>query len=242
MCIVDLKSKNANFYCWTENQAGRGSVEIGSALISFLNKLIIPQDINKLKLFCDGCGGQNKNSYIVHALIFWLLKNSPKHLLEIILTFPVRGHSYLPADRVFGRLEKRIKQHPIIVTKEEYAAHYSNFGKVHMLDEEWKLYNIKNLESSFQKVESIQSKKRIIIKKVQVRRKLECHVKTFRYYNYESGTEKFQNLIKKGKNYQSIKLTELKTGHVISEEKKKDVSKLLSNMYGEEWTSNPDLE
>ncbi|XP_045504864.1 uncharacterized protein LOC123701432 [Colias croceus] len=102
-CIVDLKSKKPTFFTWNETQASRGSVEIGSALYTYLNGLDIPAEITTLRLFCDGCGGQNKNNHIIHMLLFWLHNNAPPHLRQINLTFPVRGHSFLPADRVGWR-------------------------------------------------------------------------------------------------------------------------------------------
>ena len=63
----------------------------------------------------------------------WLLKKSSETLLEILITFPVRVHSYLPADRVFSRVENHLKQYETVATKEEYAKLYSNFGKENFL-------------------------------------------------------------------------------------------------------------
>lgn len=44
-----------------------------------------------LRLFCDGCGVQNKNLHIIHCLMFWLVNESPENIKEIYLTFPVRA-------------------------------------------------------------------------------------------------------------------------------------------------------
>lgn len=115
--VVDMNAKSPTFYTWTEDQATRGSNEIGSALLCHLDSLDIPSNVDNIRLFCDGCGGQNKNSHILHALMYWLIKKSPNHLTTIQITFPVRGHSYLPADRVFGRVEKELKQYPNIYLK-----------------------------------------------------------------------------------------------------------------------------
>ena len=40
--------------------------------------------------------------------------------LDISYTFPVRGHSFLPADRIFGRVEREIKTVDTISLPEEY--------------------------------------------------------------------------------------------------------------------------
>ena len=99
-CITDVENKNPQFYVWTENEAGRGSIEVSSALCDFLEKLEFSPQTDNLRLFADGCGGQNKNVHIVHALACYL------RLKRITLFFPVRGHSFLPAARVFGVIEK----------------------------------------------------------------------------------------------------------------------------------------
>ena len=68
-CVVDVDAKLPNFYVWTENLASRGSNEVGSALLHFLKHAQLNESLTKICLFCDGCGGQNKNSHILHMLI-----------------------------------------------------------------------------------------------------------------------------------------------------------------------------
>lgn len=107
-CCVAMTSRNPTFYSWTENLAGRGSEQIGSALLNYLDPLEL-KEIKVLRLFCDGCGRQNKNSHVVHALFYWLKEKSPQNLLKIIMYFPVRGHSFLPADSLRPCREKIAK-------------------------------------------------------------------------------------------------------------------------------------
>ncbi|CAH1366613.1 unnamed protein product [Tenebrio molitor] len=83
--------------------------EISSALTDFLQKAAIDDNVTDIRLFADGCGGQNKNQHVVHALTYWLQKESPQFVKRITMHFPVRGHSYLPADRVFGQVEKKLR-------------------------------------------------------------------------------------------------------------------------------------
>lgn len=89
-CCVAMSSRDPSFYVWTENLAGRGSTEIGSALLNYLDSLHYDCNISTIRLFCDGCAGQNKNSYIIHTLMFWLKNRSSETVREIIITFPVR--------------------------------------------------------------------------------------------------------------------------------------------------------
>lgn len=96
-----MSSNDSTFYTRTEDLAGRGSVEVSSALLTHLDSLTY-KDVTFLRLFCDGCGGQNKNSHLIPALYYWLKVKSPPGLQEVQLIFPVRGHSFLPTDRAFG--------------------------------------------------------------------------------------------------------------------------------------------
>lgn len=53
---------------------------------------------DKIYLFSDSCGGQNKN-YLILSFLSLLSK---KLQLEIQHIYPVRGHSYCSCDRNFG--------------------------------------------------------------------------------------------------------------------------------------------
>lgn len=193
-CVVGKDTRNPLFYTWTELEANRGATEIGSALLNFLNTHDF-EGINCIRLFCDGCGGQNKNSHIVHVLLFWLQQLSPENLKQIQLGFPVRGHSFLPADRVFGRVEKELRRHPIITTPEEYIEYYSQFGQVKKLGSDWKLYDIKELQTVFGKIKNIQTLKRItFVKNTNNRNKLQCHIQTFENYKFTPDNEKNSKL------------------------------------------------
>lgn len=164
LCITDIDTQHPYFYVWTENMAKRGSTEISSALLSHLDYLDL-NEIEVLRLFADGCGGQNKNSHVIHTLIFWLKNHAPSNLDKIIVTFPVRGHSYLPADRVFGRVEKDLRKKPLLLRPQEYHEIYAKHGKVKVLSEDWNLFDIKGLETHYKKLECIRDAKRVIIKK-----------------------------------------------------------------------------
>lgn len=165
LCFVSMDSRNPRFYQWSEDQGGRGATEVGSALLHHLNSLNL-EGKKMLRLFCDGCGGQNKNSHIVHCLMFWLVNESPDNIKEFFLTFPVRGHSFLPADRVFGRVEKEVKTVPVITQKEEYQTIYKRHGVVLLLGEDWGLKDVKSLEAYYKKLEGMRELKRVHLKKI----------------------------------------------------------------------------
>ena len=65
--LITLLQKHnlSHFYVWTEDQTGRGSVEVASGLCDLLEKFEFPLENNSLRLFADGCGGQNKDAHVV---------------------------------------------------------------------------------------------------------------------------------------------------------------------------------
>ncbi|KAK4882722.1 hypothetical protein RN001_006041 [Aquatica leii] len=212
-CCVSMSSRHPTFYVWTEDLAGRGATQIGSALLQHLKNLNY-KDINLIRLFCDGCGEQNKNSHIIHTLMYWLKNKAPENVVEIIITFPVRGHSFLPADRSFGRVEKILNKNPVITCKEKYVEIYSEVGSIKSLGTDWQMYDIKELEKVYKKIKGISECKRI-------------------------GLKKFMN--KKMKLLLNMQLSRLPLGNSIPDKKKLSLSHLMKQHFGEEWQCRQNL-
>ena len=94
---------------------------ISSALCHYLT--MASNDISNckdLRLFSDSCYGQTKNINLLSMLFSW--KAQLKGNFNITYTFPVRGHSFLPADRVFGRIDQNLKSKNTILMPEEYVS------------------------------------------------------------------------------------------------------------------------
>nr|CAH7757749.1 unnamed protein product [Callosobruchus chinensis] len=242
---VDMDSKHPSFYTWDESQAKRGSTEVGSALLHHLRSLDT-SNIETVRLFCDGCGGQNKNSYIMHVLACWLLE-SPMSVKNIIIHFPVRGHSYLPADRAFGRVEKLLKRKNLI-SPEEYNEVYSNVGKVKILGNDWALFNIKNItEELYNKIPAINKYKRIELRKFVARNNATTvKYRGSEFYRFQNENEPFQSLVKRGRSEKKFKLKLSSIENGIAEEKKHNVKQLLEKQYnsvekGIKWEDTPEL-
>lgn len=197
-CCVDMQSKRPTFYTWAEHQAKRGCTEVGSALLFHLRSLNLT-GCETLRLFCDGCAGQNKNSYIIHALSYWL-RETPPSMKNIIVHFPVRGHSFLPADRAFGRVEKLLKKNETIISMQEYNEIYSNVGEVKELGKDWHLFEIKSIgDAIYNKMPAIKDMKKIEIRKFLSRQNtITIKYKGSEFYKYEDNAG-FQSLLKRGK-------------------------------------------
>ena len=88
---------------WDESVRSRGSQEIGSRILTYLREHQTPAE--SLIAYSDSCGGQNRN---VNFLCLWQdVVSSSRYSYEVIdHKFMVSGHSYLPNDRDFGRIEK----------------------------------------------------------------------------------------------------------------------------------------
>lgn len=262
-CVTDLKTANPTFYTWTEDQAGKGSQEISSALLNHL-KLMDFKGNSTLRLFCDGCTSQNKNNIVLRSLVHFV-ETTRTTITKVILFFPVRGHSFLPADRVFGRAEKILRKKAIILSRDEYFDCYKEIGSVKYLGNDWNLINTKDLNKFYKDIDGISQVKRIIIKVKEegdeilkiargrevvttipaqrLENKKYAIVKGLKNYRFEDCNNHFVSLRKKRNiDYCTIELDNVALGHPISQEKKNDVQKLLIKMFGENWPDDQPLD
>ncbi|KAJ8879798.1 hypothetical protein PR048_020406, partial [Dryococelus australis] len=119
--------RNTFCYAWTEVSFKKGSSEIASALYHRLQNTDLV-DIPSIRLFSDGCGGQNKNKNLIGMASKLFVEETPRSLQKVILAFPVVGHSFIPPDRVFGKIERALKKMPEIVDPIEYESVISKFA------------------------------------------------------------------------------------------------------------------
>lgn len=244
-CVTDVASQNPVFYMWNETQAGRGAQEISSALIDFLKKSNFDETITSIRLFADGCGGQNKNQHVIHALTYWLQKESPQAIKEISLYFPVRGHSYLPADRIFGRVEKSLRKVEEILVPSDYYKIYGDVANnIRVLDRKWDIRDYKIVMSVLKKIDRISEMKRIFLKTiVKTNNETEVKIKMEATYRYDDITKTFSSLSKRGHNInrdlKNLEICPLQNN--IKEKKVVDVINLLKARFGEDWEENVSL-
>ncbi|XP_039290187.1 uncharacterized protein LOC120352657 [Nilaparvata lugens] len=101
-----LSTAEAVFYTYPEVCGKKGSDDVSSVLFDFIFNHLDPQ-VEELTIFCDSCGGQNKN-YTIFRLIHYIV-HFIKRLKSIKLVFPVRGHSYLECDRNMGLINQKTR-------------------------------------------------------------------------------------------------------------------------------------
>ena len=134
---------DVHLYTWMEHENRKDSNVIASALDDFFRNIINDEISEKsaLRLFSDSCYGQNKNMNVLSMLL--ALRKGVYPNLNISFTFPVRGHSFLPADRVFGRIEQNIRRKPTILLPEDYVDIMKDHGVVHKYGEDWSAKDFK---------------------------------------------------------------------------------------------------
>lgn len=102
------------FNVWLENEASKGTQEVGSCL----KKVIDILRVKNLILWSDSCGGQNRSIRLVLMMIFVL--NYHRTLHTISLRYLETGHTFLPNDSDFGDFECSLKQHERVYTDVQY--------------------------------------------------------------------------------------------------------------------------
>lgn len=218
------RQKNVFMYNWMEHQSGKGSNEICSALADFLRRIrkrVEKRGYKHLALFSDGCAGQNKNSTMLGFLLSYV--NSKLNVFkDVTYTFPVRGHSYLPPDRVFANIERRLRRLQTVAEPEQYYTVIQRFGRLKVLGRDWYVHDYKALSESILKRNPFASRRSRIWKFVRNSDKV---------YVSDTYNETFQTVAVCKKNH-ARKLCGLRPKILsmqthVSHEKKKDVEKLL---------------
>lgn len=225
---------NTFIYTWTENQSARGSNEVVSALHNFLYKLeekiknraesenvALP---TKLRLFSDATSSQNKNSTMMGFLLHYVQRNTTI-CKEITHYFPIRGHSFMPPDRIFGRIEKMYRKKKEILSPHDYHTILNEHGTLKVLGQDWQVLNFKKCAD------------------IIIRKKLPFSMREQRVFVYKKGSSKVwvrntydgdenkhqiqkMNMMNTWKKcYQCVNIVNEK--NKISVKKKNDVEKLL---------------
>ncbi|CAG9825704.1 unnamed protein product [Phaedon cochleariae] len=97
-------------YFWHEGEGNRGSDEIGSCLLAFIEKETQREHTEPIDFvyFSDKCCGQNKNRFIVALYMFAIMKFA--NVNSITHKFLITGHTQNEGDSVHSIIEKQIKR------------------------------------------------------------------------------------------------------------------------------------
>lgn len=235
------KMNRDNVFCftWMEHEFHKSSNEIASAVFHTLSTYCDLSKYSKIRLFADGCGGQNRNSTMIGMCIYFLENKAPLNMNEIELIFPVTGHSFLPSDRVFGRIEKKIKKISTITNPENYLDIFRENGTVIELKNcdvrDWKQCVKECLKTPGKWHFKFSTTKRFTIKKVRNMISVTGE-RFYRSNEYESG----KSIFKQGKKVTHMNPQIIQKGVPINPKKYNDVIKLLTKHFGENWADLSD--
>lgn len=122
----------------------------------------------------DGCSGQNKNTTIIGMASKFFKDYAPKTVQSLPIVYPVVGHSFLPADRVFAKIEKNIKKLEVISNPDEYYQIFRKHGSVFKMGTEVKVSSWKEAASGVLKTTTamhfpFKKSKRFFLKGVKIK-------------------------------------------------------------------------
>ncbi|KAL4088870.1 hypothetical protein QTP88_023954 [Uroleucon formosanum] len=176
------------------------------------------------------------------SMLSKFLHECPSYKKNINYFYPIVGHSFIPPDRIFGRLEKQFRKISCLTSINEYMNILETIGTtIRVSFEECKVYDWKSsyLET-FKPPANWHFKfapvKRIILSKF----KQNILVRGEPNYHLNVGQEK--GLCKRGKTITSMKLNVTNKGVQVNAAKKTDVDNLLKKYFGCNWKNLPDLE
>lgn len=232
-----LTKENVFSYCWTEDEYAKDANLIVSAVYHRLHNTAYLPECNKLRIMADGCSGQNKNTMLIAMLSMWLIQDAPAHIKLVEIVFPVVGHSFLPADRVFARIEKELRKMENIISPREYMKVVSEHSTTinvastcQVLD--WKsaakdtFLNVGKCHVPFAKC------KRFYLKRASRSNQM-VGLRGELHYKQDLGT--YKNISKKDKTSAMIAPTVISQGVTVKQLKLRDVNKLLNAHYGDNW-------
>lgn len=235
-----LKTDNVFIHTWLETDRPKSANEISSAVYDTLSNLTIEDSVSEIRLMSDGCGGQNKNICMISMCIKWFA-SAPRNIKKLQLIFPITGHSFIPPDRVFGKIEKVLKKQDTIISPDYYYDTFQETGIVKKLGTDWVAYDWKEscqriLKSTSSLHFKINSCKRIILTKnakgvVQVQGEP----------NYRNDFNVSKSIFKQGMTVAMIDPVTLEIGKVrLKPQKTVDINELLIKHFGNEWKQERD--
>ncbi|VVC87681.1 unnamed protein product [Leptidea sinapis] len=221
---------------WAENSFPKASNQIASAIYHRLQNTDLI-GIKTVRLIADGCAGQNKNTTVVGMCAKWL-SEAPSHIKSVELIFPVVGHSFIPPDRRFARIEKEIRKREIIANPEEYHEIIKECATLITLGNHCKVFDWKDAAADvFKPVGKWHFKFKSCKRYVLKCSKKEGNILIKGYVHYKHDDSTFKNVNLPGVLTSSLNPREIFATNSVSVAKATDVRKLLTNHYGNNWES-----
>ncbi|XP_072395672.1 uncharacterized protein [Diabrotica undecimpunctata] len=114
--VFDLAIKDSFCYMWYECIAKRGSSEIGSCLLLFIENQI-QKGVKEFSFYSDNCSGQNRNKYLFSLYNYLCQKDK----IKIRHTFLEKGHTQSEGDSVHSVIEKAARNVSVYTPEQWYT-------------------------------------------------------------------------------------------------------------------------
>ena len=103
-------------YCilWHEAIAGRKAPDVASAFLQLIRQC----NEDHIWLWADNCSGQNKNWYLFTGLVQCVNIWGPE---TITIKYPEKGHTYMAADAIHGKIGKLFLKTSTVVTFDDFV-------------------------------------------------------------------------------------------------------------------------
>ncbi|MCG8049000.1 MAG: hypothetical protein N0E48_25925 [Candidatus Thiodiazotropha endolucinida] len=111
LTVYSLANKQGTCYIWDETHGQRGSSEIGTCVITYINSL--PPVVRHVILYSDCCSGQNRNQYLASGLLHTVVQHPHVHTIE--QKFLESGHTQMECDSMHSSIEHAKKRTSIFV-------------------------------------------------------------------------------------------------------------------------------
>ena len=147
----------------------------------------------------------------------WLTTNAPTNIKKVDCLYLIVGHSFLPPDRVFGRLEKKIRSMSTIVVPNENMEIYRTQGTVIRVSSERQcpLYDWKTAVKSVMKPPASYHFQFSPLRGSNWLKKVVLYSSKEVNYCTESGIAK--SLLKRGMSLNSIRLSMIDIGMAVKD-------------------------
>ena len=119
LTVYSLVDNSCTCYMWHEGTAGRGSSDIASCILKYLQSQ--KPEVEKVVLFSDTCSGQNRNQFFC-AMVVYALSLEETKIKQVDHLYMESGHSQMECDSVHACVEREVRKQQINGPTDYYAA------------------------------------------------------------------------------------------------------------------------
>ena len=125
LTVLELKTLQGFCFTWDKSEGRRGSNEIGSSLWKWLkevdqrkwfeevDQVKMERRIERVILYSDTCGGQNRNRNIYTAIAYFLSMSANIDIIE--QKFFESGHSQSECDSMHSKIEAQLQKRSVYI-------------------------------------------------------------------------------------------------------------------------------